>query len=72
MSYGPETLTVGFGLSDYNAPAPLDISDAFDAVVSDLSLVSVVLCMCRSPSPSFLRYVFGQAFVCQFPLFDRS
>jgi hypothetical protein len=33
MSYGPETLTVAFSLSDYNGPVPDSIEHAFDAKV---------------------------------------
>jgi len=32
MSYGPETLTVAFSLSDYDSPVPDSIADAFDGV----------------------------------------
>ena len=31
MFYGPETLTMGFSLSDYDAPPPASISEAMDA-----------------------------------------
>lgn len=33
MSYGPETLTSGFSLSNYDSPVPDSIADAFDGVV---------------------------------------
>jgi hypothetical protein len=46
MSYGPETLTVGFALSDYNKPAPQSIAEAFDGKVGSIVCVCVCVCVC--------------------------